>query len=131
MAAIKTADQQQKALQQLIGRLLQLGVLASSVVMLIGGGMYLVHSGNLHGGPYVFKEGAGTAYTSIGGVINGVFKGDSGAIIQMGVLLLIATPVARIIFSLIGFLREKDRLYVFISLLVLCVIIGSMLSGKA
>ncbi|MBO9635732.1 MAG: DUF1634 domain-containing protein, partial [Chitinophagaceae bacterium] len=48
-------------------------------------------------------------------------------IIQIGVLILIATPIARIIFSIIGFIKEKDVLYIGITLFVLGVIIASLL----
>ncbi|MEO6983448.1 MAG: DUF1634 domain-containing protein, partial [Edaphobacter sp.] len=51
-----------------------------------------------------------------------VATGDGATIIQLGLLLLIATPVARVVFAVIGFAIEKDRLYVVISLIVLAVL---------
>jgi uncharacterized membrane protein len=53
--------------------------------------------------------------------------GDAAAIVQLGVLLLIATPIARVIFAAIGFAVERDRLYVAISLAVLAVLIFGLL----
>lgn len=57
-------------------------------------------------------------------------KGGSGAhIIQLGVLVLLATPIARILFSIFGFIEEKDRLYIVITLIVLLIITGSIFFG--
>jgi uncharacterized membrane protein len=44
-------------------------------------------------------------------------------LIQLGLFVLIATPIARILFSVFGYLFEKDYLYVVITLLVLIVIL--------
>ncbi|WP_300675555.1 DUF1634 domain-containing protein [Soonwooa sp.] len=52
-------------------------------------------------------------------------------IIQLGILLLIITPLMRIIFALIGYLKEKDYIYVVISLIVLGIMFVSFFSGYA
>ena len=52
--------------------------------------------------------------------------GDASAIIQVGILLLIATPVARVAFAVIGFAIERDRLYTFVSLAVLVILIAAL-----
>jgi uncharacterized membrane protein len=61
-------------------------------------------------------------------IIKGVVHLNSLSIIQLGILLLIATPVSRVIFSVIGFFFEKDYLYVIISLIVLAIIAYSIFS---
>jgi uncharacterized membrane protein len=66
---------------------------------------------------------------TVGGVIAGVARGDSASIIQLGVLLLIATPVARVFISVIGFARERDWMYVACSLLVLALLVYSLAHG--
>ncbi len=55
------------------------------------------------------------------------FKGRD--IIQLGLLVLIATPVARVIFSLIGFLFEKDWIYVAITFIVLIILFICLFSN--
>ena len=55
------------------------------------------------------------ALRHVGGVMRGVAAGDSAAIIQLAVLLLIATPVARVVFALIAFGIERDKLYIAVS----------------
>jgi uncharacterized membrane protein len=61
--------------------------------------------------------------------LNGISRGDAGAIIQLGILLLIATPIARVAFALLAFAIERDRLYICISLTVLAVLAWGMLRG--
>lgn len=52
------------------------------------------------------------------------------AITQLGLLVLIATPVVRVAFSVVGFALERDRLYVAITLAVLAVLLASMLLAR-
>jgi uncharacterized membrane protein len=50
-------------------------------------------------------------------------------IIQLGLLLLIATPVARVAFSVVAFALERERLYVIVTLAVLAVLLFSLAGG--
>ncbi|WP_432708849.1 DUF1634 domain-containing protein, partial [Pedobacter sp.] len=59
-------------------------------------------------------------------IFTGLKSMDSAAIIQFGTLLLIFTPIMRVVFSVFSFLIEKDYLYVLIGLFVLCVILFSL-----
>jgi uncharacterized membrane protein len=47
------------------------------------------------------------------------------------VLLLVATPVARVAFSIVGFALERDRLYVVITTIVLAILLYSLIAGVA
>ncbi|KQT18517.1 hypothetical protein ASG31_07310 [Chryseobacterium sp. Leaf404] len=58
-------------------------------------------------------------------------KGEGMAIIQLGILMLIFTPLMRIIFALIGYLKEKDYTYVIISSIVLAIMAVSFFAGYA
>jgi uncharacterized membrane protein len=60
-------------------------------------------------------------------IFNDARHGDTTSIIQLGLLLLIATPIARVILAAVGFLFERDRLYFCISLIVLAVLLYSLL----
>lgn len=116
------------ALEQRLGNLLRAGVLLSAAVTLVGGIMYLV----VHGGDithYHVFSGEGAELRTVGGVVKGVMRGDSAAIIQLGVLLLIATPVARVFMSVTGFMKERDWLYVGCSLIVLAILVYSLSHG--
>jgi len=52
-----------------------------------------------------------------------------GGLIQFGLLVLIATPVARVAFCAGGFLRQRNGLYVAISSVVLMVLLYSLTKG--
>ena len=45
---------------------------------------------------------------------------------QVGLLLLIATPVVRVAVSAFGFMLERDRIYVAITLAVLLILLASL-----
>ncbi len=115
-------------MQQLIGQVLRYGVLISGVVAIIGGGWYLYQQGS--GIPdYKTFHGEGEGYTSLTGIIKGLRNGSASEIIQLGVVILIATPIVRIGFSLVAFAFEKDKLYVLITLIVLSIILFSTFGG--
>lgn len=113
--------QHDQRMEVLMGRLLQTGVLLASAVVLLGGVLYLhQHAGT----PADFRTFAGEPANlrHITSLLRLVAIGDGAAIIQLGALLLIATPVARVLFAIVGFAVERDRLYVTVSLLVLAVL---------
>jgi uncharacterized membrane protein len=111
-----------RKMEIIMGRLLQVGVLLASLVMMIGGIVYVrAHQGAIP--DYRVFESGPQALRRVGGVMSGVATGDPAAIIQLAVLLLIATPVARVIFALVAFGVERDKLYVAISAVVLAVLL--------
>ncbi|MEO6837511.1 MAG: DUF1634 domain-containing protein [Ginsengibacter sp.] len=115
-------------IESVMGTLLITGVIISGTFILFGGIYYLSQSGFSKPHFHTFS-GEPSDLRSIKQIFNGVIHFDSLAIIQMGILLLIATPISRVIFSVIGFLFEKDYLYVIISLIVLGIIGYSILSA--
>ena len=115
-----------RRMETIMGRLLQAGVLLASAVVLIGGGLYLkAHAGTPANYRTFTGEAANLRYPTR--LLASLQTGDPAAIVQLGILLLIATPVARVIFAVIGFAIERDRLYVAISLTVLAVLTFSLL----
>src|SRR5487761_983928 len=103
--------------EKILGTLLQSGVMVSGLVVLAGGILYLLRYGRLpmHYENFVAER---ERLGSLAAVGRDALHGDGRAIIQCGLLLLIATPVARVFFSIIGFALEKDRLYVALTLIV-------------
>jgi uncharacterized membrane protein len=109
-----------------MGNLLRLGVLLSACIVFAGGIVYMARHGQEEPAFRSFS-GEPKQFTNLKMIFEYAFKGSGRAIIQVGVLVLIATPIARIIFSIIGFIKEKDILYTGITLFVLGVIIASLL----
>ena len=117
-------------IQSLIGHVLRGGMIISISVVFFGGIIFMYRHG--HSIPdYKIFRGIPTFLQSPGSLVNAAFNFKGQAIIQLGIILLIATPILRVIFSTIGFVLEKDYLYVGISLLVLLIIFTSMMSGHA
>lgn len=117
-------------IESMMGRLLITGVIISGTLILLGGFLYLCQKGFAEPHFRTFR-GEPSNLRSVKQIISGVIHYDSLSIIQLGLLLLIATPVSRVIFSVIGFLFEKDYLYVIISLIVLVIIGYSIFSLAA
>lgn len=113
-----------------IGKLLRYGVLLSGAVTLLGGIIFLFrHAGSFPA--YKTFLGEPKEMTTLKGIFYGILEMRGKAIIQLGILLLIATPVARILFSIFAFILEKDYLYAVITLIVLIVIGFSITGGFA
>ena len=111
-----------RRMEIIMGRLLQVGVLLASFVMLAGGILY-IRSHHAEAPNYRVFSSEPQNLRHVGGVIDGIRTANPAAVIQLAVLLLIATPVARVVFALIGFTIERDKLYMLISSAVLAVLL--------
>lgn len=80
----------------------RVGVTLAAAVVLFGGGVYLLRHGREVPQFNVFK-GEPTNLRTVPGVVKEVLDFRGRGIIQLGLLLLIATPVARVAFSLVAF----------------------------
>jgi len=112
-------------LQSMIGVLLRTGVLAAALIVGVSGVFYLVQH---HGDPpqYAKFQRESADLRTIGGILHSAVQFHSEAMIQLGLLLLIATPIARVALAMVGFYREGDRLYTVVSLIVLAILIFSL-----
>ncbi len=112
-----------------IGNLLRTGVTLSAAVVLFGACVYLVRHG--HEMPH-YRVFVGTPedLRTLSGIWKNVLAFRGQGFIQLGLLLLIATPVARVAFSAVAFARERDRLYVVVALLVLAILSYSLMGGR-
>jgi uncharacterized membrane protein len=108
-----------------IGRTLQTGVLLAAAVVLIGGVLYLFHASSPRP-DYSHFHGVAEHLRTPSGIWHGVLHADAESVIQFGLLLLIATPVVRVILAGIGFQLERDQLYVWVSAAVLAVLLYSL-----
>lgn len=118
------------AVELVVGDLLRWGVLLAAGVTAIGGALLLWQDGGTIPtlGTFVGEPGA---HTDLGGILRGALSGDGAAIVQLGVVLLIATPIARVAFTLVAFVRQRDRLYTAVTALVLAILLYSLFSGSA
>jgi uncharacterized membrane protein len=116
--------------ETVIGNLLRAGVLLSAVVVLIGGIIYLLKWGMSQPHYTVFSmESAHLRHMRA--IFGEAFSLRSTGIIQLGLLLLIFTPVARVAFSVFAFIAEKDWMYVVVTIIVLSVLLFSLFGGHS
>jgi uncharacterized membrane protein len=115
-----------RRLETIIGNLLRAGVLLAAAVVFAGGALYLARHHADRVDFHQFSAGAPST-RSFHGVLASLAHLNSQALIQFGLLLLIATPVARVALAVVGFALEKDRLYAVISLIVLAILAFSLM----
>jgi len=113
----------------IIGVLLRTGVILAAAVVLIGAVFYLRRYG--HDIPdYKTFHSEPARLKSLSEIVRGTMAGEPRNIIQFGLLLLIATPIARVLFSVFGFAIERDYMYVIITLIVLGILLYSLLGSR-
>ncbi|MDH6353995.1 putative membrane protein [Dysgonomonas sp. PH5-45] len=119
-----------------IGRLLRYGVMLSCGITLLGGIVYMFQSHDdditrRYAASDIPNQAFGVEHylRELSTIVPRLLAFDGAAIIQLGVIVLIATPIIRVVFSAIAFIIEKDYMYVAITLVVLCIIMANMLLG--
>jgi uncharacterized membrane protein len=126
-----TGNWTDKNIEEIVGTLLRVGVSLSAFVVSIGAAIYLARHSREPANYRVF-HGEPSDLRSLSGIVRDAFHLRGRGIIQLGLLLLIATPVARVAFSIWGFAEEHDRLYMIFTGIVLIVLLYSLLgSGSA
>jgi uncharacterized membrane protein len=112
-----------------MGRMLRVGVTVAALVVLAGGVLYLSQSSS----PipdYSHFHGAPAAYEHITAIFAGALRIESKSLIQFGILLLIGTPISRVLSGVVGFAFMKDRLYAAVSAIVLIVLLLSFFTRR-
>ncbi len=114
-----------KDAEEVIGNLLQAGVILAAAVVLLGGILYLTRHGSA---PTHYRTflGEPEELRHIPSILRETVTFRASAIIQFGLLILIATPVARVAFSVWAFAKERDWTYVVVTLIVLTLLIYSL-----
>jgi uncharacterized membrane protein len=115
-------------IENILGNLLRAGVGLSSFMVFCGAIVYLTHRGHSTADYRVF-QGEPSDLRSVPGIVRDASKMEGRGIIQLGLLLLIATPVARVIFSIWGFAAEHDRMYVVFTVIVLAILLFSLIGS--
>ena len=116
-----TTASEMAQVETIIGRILQIGVIVSAIIMAIGLVLFLVTGQSGYPGS--------TVPTSVQTILTGVIQFRPYAVMMLGVYCLILTPVLRVIVSIYAFYREKDRLYVAITTAVLVILIVALVIG--
>ena len=119
-----------KRVESKIGNLLRFGVLLSAGLIAIGAALYLWRHGQSSPVYHVFRDDLPELRT-VGGIFRSAYGLSGRGVIQLGLLALIATPVARVVLSIWGFAVMRDRTYVVIASLVLATLLYSLFGTSA
>ena len=119
-------DKAEQRMDEIIGRLLQTGVILAAAFVSVGGAVYLAR----HRTPvtnYGVFQGEPQELRTVSGIFHEALALRGRGLIQFGLLILIATPVARVAFSVLAFLDQRDWTYVAVTLIVLGLLVYSVL----
>jgi uncharacterized membrane protein len=113
---------------RIISSLLRFGLILSAVLVIFGAAIYLARHGDESISYSVFR-GEPPNYRSLPGIVKEAVEFHGRGFILAGLILLIGTPVARVAFSVLAFLRQRDFIYVIATLIVLCILLFSLVWG--
>jgi uncharacterized membrane protein len=126
-------EERVRRVELLISNLLRFGVLASLALILFGTTLSFIHHPAYVSSPealhHLTQPGAAFPHTQRD-VIAGVQAWRGQAIVTLGLLLLIATPVMRVAVSVLAFIYQRDRIFTLITLTVLGILLLSFVFGK-
>ena len=117
-------------IDEIMGMVLRTGVVLAALVVLAGGVVYL----SRHQVPltnYRVFQGEPVELRTVSGIVQEALAFRGRGLIQLGLLILIATPIARVAFSFFAFLYERDWTYVLVTVIVLGLLFYSLLGGRA
>ncbi len=108
-----------------VAGMLRFGVTLSALVLLAGGLLSLRHPWSAIPDYSQFQAGD-ISLRNISGILRGAVRLHPQSVMQLGLIVLIATPVARVVFCVVGFFRQRSFLYVAISSFVLIILLFSL-----
>jgi uncharacterized membrane protein len=124
----EAAHRTDQRMDEIMGHLLRTGVILAAAIVVVGGVLYL----SRHPGPvrdYHEFNGEPVEFRTVSGIVHEATAFSGRGCIQLGLLVLIATPIARVAFSLVAFLLQRDWTYVMATAVVLGLLVYSLLGG--
>ena len=119
------------AMNDLVSGVLRYGVLLSSAIIMLGAALALARYGSLRASDFLTylpnQVPHGTYSVDLADLTAGLLSLDPFSVIELGVIVLLATPVARVLLSVFLFAAEGDRTYVYITATVLALLLFSIL----
>ncbi len=115
----------EQKVENLIAKTLRGGVVAAALVLISGAALYLGGNPWLRVNYKIFR-GEPEQLKTAQGVVRCAFSGQPQCLMQLGLLLLIATPILRVALSAVAFALDGDRMYLGFTLFVLGVLLYSL-----
>jgi len=121
-------EKAEQRMDEIIGRLLQGGVILAASFVFAGGAVFLTR----HPTPvtnYRVFQGEPEELRTVSGIFHEALELRGRGLIQLGLLILIATPIVRVAFSVVAFLYQRDWTYVVVTVIVLGLLVYSLLGA--
>jgi len=115
--------------ERVVGSLLRFGVVASAAIVILGAALFLAHPAASAPDYRVF-HGEPADLRGVPGILHDARALSGRGLIQLGLLILLATPVARVAFTVYAFARQRDRTYVAVALIVLTALLYSLIASR-
>lgn len=115
-----------RLLERQVGAVLRIGVIGAATLAVAGGAVLIAHQASAPIDVATF-HGEPAALRSVIAVVRGAAALDPAAIVQLALILLIATPIARVAVTVVSFARRRDRPFVAITGFVLTLLLYSLL----
>lgn len=112
-------------MELLLSKLLRYGVLVASAIVVAGCIVFLVKYGNT-APEYGKFTGEPEQFKNVFDIVSSTLSMSGRGLIEFGLLVLISIPVLRVGFSVVSFAIEKDKTYVYITLVVLVLLLFSL-----
>jgi uncharacterized membrane protein len=121
--------EQRASVEAWLGRVLRIGVSVTVAILLLGLGLFVVDQ---LGADHITRDaamGRGVPIQALtpGAIIDGLAAGNPASVIQLGLLALILTPIARVAVTTILFWRQGDRPFILFSGIVLMILVLGLL----
>ena len=126
-------DAHMRRLEMLISRLLRVGVIASVALIVTGTVVTFFQHPDYLDSSAVLDSAVGPGATfphELAALRDSIRQMRGEAIVTVGLLVLVATPVLRVAVSVIAFVQQRDRTYALITFAVLCLLFLSLVLGK-
>lgn len=117
----KATQAEMSKVENVIGVIMQIGVIVSAVVIVVGLLMFFISGQSGYPG-----NSFPHSFAAIG---RGLLTFKPYAVIMLGLFLLILTPALRVLVSIYAFAVMKDRLYVWITTIVMIILVIAMVIG--
>ena len=128
MAELIEKEKAEKRMDTIVGRLLRTGVSLAAMFVLAGGIVYVMQHRTVPTNYRAF-QGEPEELRTVPGIVHEALALHGPGLIQFGLLLLIATPIARVAFSVVAFVYQRDWIYVLVTLVVLGLLVYSLLGS--
>lgn len=113
-------------MEKIIGNLLRIGVLIATFMVSLGGAIYISRHGLDRANYHIFK-GVPYDLRNIRGIIENIISFHGRGFIQLGLILLIATPIARVVYSIYAFATQRDYLYTVVTMIVFVILVYGLM----